>query len=132
MEEKENTIDTQTEIIDDEEMDAYLDKVLEMDAKAQDYEVYPMVALRGRVIFPSTFINFDVGREKSIKAVEETKDSGGMLFIATQKRISDDKPKKEDIYSVGVVVKVRQIIKTTGGHSLKVSVEAVKRAEIVS
>ncbi len=132
MEEKENTIDTQTEIIDDEEMDAYLDKVLEMDAKAQNCEVYPMVALRGRVIFPSTYINFDVGREKSIKAIEETKNSGGMLFIATQKKLALDKPLRDDIYTVGVVVKVRQIIKTAGGHSLKVSVEAIKRAKIVS
>ena len=94
--------------------------------------ILPMVAIRGRVIFPSTFINFDVGRERSIKAVEDTKNFGGLLFVSAQKKASLEKPTPQDIAGTGVVVKIRQIIKSNNTSSLKLSVEAVYRAKIVN
>ena len=94
--------------------------------------ILPMVAIRGRVIFPSTFINFDVGRERSIKAVEDTKNFGGLLFVSAQKKASVEKPTPQDIAGTGVVVKIRQIIKSNNTSSLKLSVEAVYRAKIVN
>ena len=80
--------------------------------KEEPVVVLPMVAIRGRVVFPSTFINFDVGRERSIKAVEDTKNFGGLLFVSAQKKASVEKPTPQDIASTGVVVKIRQIIKS--------------------
>ena len=100
--------------------------------KEEPLVVLPMVAIRGRVIFPSTFINFDVGRERSIKAVEDTKNFGGLLFVSAQKKASVEKPTPQDIASTGVVVKIRQIIKSNNTSSLKLSVEAVYRAKIVN
>lgn len=100
--------------------------------KEEPTVILPMVAIRGRVVFPSTFINFDVGRERSIKAVEDTKNFGGLLFVSAQKKASLEKPTPQDIAGTGVVVKIRQIIKSNNTSSLKLSVEAIYRAKIIN
>lgn len=90
----------------------------------------PMVALRGKVIFPKTFVSFDVGRAMSAAAVNNASESGNEIFIAAQKNALIDTPKKSDINKIGVVAKIRQIIKMPNG-AMKVSIEAAYRAEIV-
>ena len=87
----------------------------------------PMIALRGKVIFPKTFINFDVGRQISLAAVNAAAENGTELFIAAQKNALVDTPSKADLNRYGVVARVTQIIKLPGG-SVKVSVEALYRA----
>ena len=92
----------------------------------------PMIAIRGRVVFPSTFINFDVGRKMSVSAVENSKNYGGRVFISSQKDPDDNDPKKAEVYTTGVVCKIRQVVKSNTSDTLKLSVEALYRAKIVS
>ncbi len=93
-------------------------------------KVIPMVALRGKVLFPKTFLNFDVGRTMSIEAVNKAVKDGTEIFIATQKNFSVEVPKPEDVYNVGVVARIKQVIKIQTTGNLKVSVEALYRASI--
>ena len=75
------------------------------------YQEYPMVALRGLVVFPHMNLNFDVSRNMSVLAVEEAMANGQLLFLAKQKYVSTEEPGFEDIDSVGTLVRIRQISK---------------------
>ena len=89
--------------------------------------ILPVVPLRGKVLFPRTILNFDVGRPMSVNAVDSAQ---GVLFIASQKNAFIDAPRKSDISRIGVIARIKQIIKVQGG-SMKICVEAVTRARIV-
>ena len=90
----------------------------------------PLVALRGKVFFPKTLLNFDVGRSKSIAAVNKAAQSGTDIIIASQKNAFIENPTQNDICSAGVVARIKQIIKLPS-NGMKVSVEALYRAKIV-
>ncbi len=90
----------------------------------------PVIALRGKVFFPSTHLNFEVGRPLSVAAVETAVAMQSEIFIAPQKSVFIDAPRKSDICSVGVVAKIKQIIKPSQ-NVFKVSVEGLYRAKIV-
>ena len=92
----------------------------------------PVVALRGLVVFPEQLLHFDVGREKSIKAVEESAAGGHSIFLVAQKHIATENPKLDDIYRYGVIAKVDQIIKIPGknGRLIHISVRGICRARI--
>ncbi len=90
----------------------------------------PLVALRGKVFFPTTHLNFEVGRPISINAVETAVSMGSEIFIAPQKSIFIDNPRKNDIAEVGVVAKIKQIVKPSQ-NLFKVSVEGLYRAKII-
>ncbi len=94
----------------------------------------PVVALRGLVVFPDQLLHFDVGREKSINAVEKAAADGHRVFLVTQKHIATENPKMEDIYKFGVIAKVDQIIKIPGksGKVVHISVRGICRARIHS
>ncbi len=81
-------------------------------------------------MFPKTILNFDAGRPVSVNAIERSADSDNLIFITSQKNAFIDAPKKGDISTVGVIAKIRQIVKIPGG-SLKVNVEAICRGEIL-
>lgn len=89
--------------------------------------ILPVVPLRGKVLFPRTILNFDVGRPMSVNAVDSAQ---GVLFISSQKNAFIDAPRKSDISRIGVIARIKQIIKVQGG-SMKLCVEAVTRARIV-
>ncbi len=91
--------------------------------------VLPMVALRGKVIFPGIITGFDVGRKMSLAAVDTAANSNVDLFVATQKDSSVENPEHSDIYTVGVVCRIRQIVKMPGNNA-RVSVQAIYRARI--
>lgn len=91
----------------------------------------PLVALRGKVLFPKTFLNFDVGRPASISAINKAAELGSTIFIASQKNAFIDVPKATEICSVGVIARIKQIIKVQNSGNLKVSVEALTRAKIL-
>ncbi len=91
--------------------------------------ILPLLPLRGLTILPSMVIHFDVGREKSIKAVEQAMDSEQLIFLATQKNIKIDEPKPEDIYSYGTVSKIKQIMKLQNGN-IRILVEGLARGKI--
>ncbi|MDD2586878.1 MAG: endopeptidase La, partial [Syntrophomonadaceae bacterium] len=88
-----------------------------------------MLPLRGVLVFPYTVIHLDVGRKKSITAIEEAMLESKEIFLATQKEAQTDEPDEEDIYSVGTVAEIRQILKMPGG-TMRVLVEGLYRARI--
>ena len=91
----------------------------------------PTVALRGIVMFPNELLHFDVGREKSINAVKKALDDNEHIFLITQKSISQDEPKIDDLYTVGVLAKVEQILRAPGKTKyIHLSVVGLKRAKL--
>ena len=91
----------------------------------------PLVPLRGRVLFPNTILNFDIGRSVSLKAAEVAPVYGNTLFIASQKNAAIDNPQRNDILSVGVIARINRVVKLPNGN-LKISVEAGQRAKIIN
>ena len=88
------------------------DKELQVDENINDtkQKILPMVALRGKVLFPKTFLNFDVGRPQSISAIEKATELNSEIFIATQKNSFVESPKKTDVFRIGVIARIKQII----------------------
>lgn len=91
----------------------------------------PMLPLRGLVIYPFMILHFDVGREKSIKAVEEAMLKDQRIFLAAQKDPSIENPDFDEIYIVGTIVKVKQLLRLPG-RAIRVLVEGMERAKIVN
>ena len=102
----------------------------EVKAQGKETKVLPVIALRGKVLFPNTFLNFDAGRPISVAAVEAAPTYGNLLFIATQKNAFIDAPTKNDIFTVGVIARIKQVA-SINGSAVKVAVEALSRAKIV-
>ena len=88
-----------------------------------------VLAMRGMVLFPQMVLHFDVGRDKSILALNEAMGEGRLLFLSAQKDIRDEDPTGEQLYKIGVVAEIKQIIKSKG--HLRVLVEGKYRARIV-
>ncbi len=97
----------------------------------KELKVYPLIALRGKVLFPKTLLNFDVGRDVSVAAINRAVDDNSEIFIAPQKSAFIENPKKSDILPVGVIARIKQVVKIQSTGNLKISVEAVCRAKIV-
>ena len=89
----------------------------------------PLLAMRGMVLFPQMVLHFDVGREKSILALNEAMNHDRMLFLSAQTDIRDEDPTGEQIYRVGVVAEIKQIIKSQ--DHLRVLVAGGYRARLV-
>jgi len=92
-------------------------------------QILPLLPLRGLTVFPYMILHFDVGREKSIKALEEAMLNDQLIFLVAQKEAKNDSPTKEDIYNVGTISKVKQLLKLPG-DTIRVLVEGLSRAEI--
>lgn len=89
----------------------------------------PLMAMRGIVVFPYMITHFDVGRVKSIKALEAAMAGEQTIFLTAQKDIEVDLPKESDLYRVGTVAKIKQIVKLPG-DSVRVLVEGMYRAKL--
>ncbi len=89
----------------------------------------PLLPLRGLIIFPSMVLHLDVGREKSIKALEKAMVDDNLILLATQEEMQIDEPVPQDIYRIGTITKVRQMLKLPNG-TIRVLVEGIKRAKI--
>ena len=117
----------------DEVIDELLDefKEDENDKKpAKDGDiVLPVIPLRGLSMLPNMVLHFDVGREKSIKALDEAMINDQRIFLTAQKNESLEEPSLEDYYGVGVVAKIKQMLKLQG-NTVRVLAEGVERAEI--
>jgi ATP-dependent Lon protease len=96
-----------------------------------DTKRLPMMPIRDVVIFPYMMTPFVVGRESSVRALEEAMTGGKQIFLATQHDASIDEPNPNEIYSVGTVVNIVQSLKLPDGN-IKVLVEGVERAKVVS
>jgi len=93
--------------------------------------VLPLLPLRGLTVFPYMTLPFDVGRKKSIKALEEAMVKNQLILLVTQKDAKIDEPGTEDIYSVGTISKVKQLLKLPG-DTIRVLVEGISRAKVSS
>lgn len=91
----------------------------------------PCLALRGLTIFPNMLLHFDVGRAASIKALDESMSTGQPIFLVAQRDISVEDPKVQDLYEIGTVSNVRQILRLPGDN-VRVMVEGVVRARLHS
>lgn len=89
----------------------------------------PVIALRGMVMFPNMVLNFDVGRKHSVLALENSLKGDQNIFVVCQKNIKTDEPKLNDIYNVGIIAKVKQIVRQSGGV-IRALVEGGQRGKI--
>ena len=89
----------------------------------------PVLALRGLAVFPDQTVHFDIGRPKSIKALQTAMEADQTLFLVPQKDIVQDDPSLKGLYSIGTVVKVKQVLKTQN-ENLRVLVTGICRARI--
>lgn len=89
----------------------------------------PAVALRGMVILPGMIAHFDVSREKSVKAVEACMMEEQKIFLVTQRDVEQEEPALEDLYKIGIIAEVKQVIKLQN-HIVRILVEGKERAEI--
>lgn len=91
----------------------------------------PAVALRGVVILPGIIAHFDVSRDKSIKAIENCMMHDQRIFLVTQKNLDQEEPTAEDLYRIGVIAEVKQVIKLQN-NIVRILVEGLERAELTS
>lgn len=91
----------------------------------------PAVALRGMVILPGMIAHFDVSREKSIKAVENCMMETQRIFLVAQRDVEQDEPSVGDLYKIGVIAEVKQVIKLQN-NIVRILVEGLERAELYS
>lgn len=89
----------------------------------------PILALRGMVVFPGQTTHFDVGRSKSVKALETAMEGDQTLFLVPQKNLIHDDPSLDQLYSIGTVVKVKQVLRQQGDN-IRVLVTGQYRAAI--
>jgi ATP-dependent Lon protease len=93
--------------------------------------IVPLLPLRGLLVYPTMVLHLDVGREKSVQALEKAMVDDSLIFLTTQKEVSIDEPLEDDLYKMGTLTKVKQMLKLPNG-TIRVLVEGLKRAEIVS
>lgn len=91
----------------------------------------PMVALRGLVIFPEMTLHFDVGRQKSVRAVKTAMERKTNIFLTAQIDMECDDPRADDLYRAGVVCEIKQVMKLPGTDTLRVVVYGLYRAELL-
>lgn len=89
----------------------------------------PALALRGLTVFPGMLIHFDVGRDPSMRALEHCMESGKPVFLVTQRDLTVEEPGFDDLYHVGTIATVRQILRLPGDN-VRVMVEGVSRGRM--
>ena len=92
----------------------------------------PMVALRGMVMFPDMNLHFDVGRTKSIRAVKTALENKSNIFLCAQTSLECEDPHIQDLYNMGVVCEIKQVIKSPNSDALRVIVGGLYRAKLLS
>ena len=98
--------------------------------KVERHELHlPAIALRGLVVFPNNLVHFEVGREKSVAAVEWAMANNSNVFLVTQKEMDTDTPQQEDLYAYGVVAEIKQVLRVSD-ELVKVLVEGKYRAKL--
>lgn len=91
--------------------------------------ILPMIPIRGLVIFPLMSIHFDIGRDKSVKALNGAVEKDSLVFLVAQKNSQVSEPSKSQIYRIGTVAKITQVLKLPG-ENVRVLVKGLYRAEI--
>lgn len=91
--------------------------------------LFPTIPMRGTVAFPHMVMHFDVARDMSIRAVEAAQQSERQLFLVAQKDVMTEEPAQNDLYQIGVVAEIRQVLKTPEGI-VRILVEGLYRAKV--
>ena len=105
-------------------------KNINISVKQKITDTMPCVALRDLVVYPKMVMHFDVARPRSLNALRRALDGDRYVFLTAQKNVFIPEPKQEDLYKIGTVAEIKQIIKTPDGLS-RVLVEGVYRAKLV-
>lgn len=92
----------------------------------------PIVALRGLTVFPGMNLHFDVGRKKSIAALKNAMNNDQRIFLVAQKDAGVNEPELDDLYEVGVVCEIKQMIKIPNSPNLRVAVEGLCRGDLIT
>lgn len=93
--------------------------------------IMPMIPTRDLVVFPGMTVHFDVGRETSIRSMLNARDGDGLVFLCAQQDINVEKPEKKDLYKIGTVASIRQVVKTPSGI-YRCLVQGVRKAKLVN
>ena len=96
---------------------------------SNELKTIPLLPLRGLLVFPSMVLHIDVGRERSIKALEHAMLDDSKIFLVTQKDLRVETPTEKDLYTVGTIAKVKQMLKLPNG-TLRILVEGLERAKM--
>ena len=107
-----------------------MEQIIKSDKNSENPNILYTVAMRGLVAFPKMVMHFDVAREKSVNAIEKALKNDGKLFLIAQHEAYVDDPKASDLYKVGVVVEIKQVLKLPD-NIMKVLVEGVYKANLV-
>ena len=94
------------------------------------YKSLPTVALRGMVVFPGMRLHFEVGREKSIRAIQTAVRETQKVFLVTQRSVAVEDPDRADLYEMGVIATVKQLVQSPDSQNVRVIVEGLSRAVI--
>lgn len=95
------------------------------------YKTVPAIPLRGLVVYPGMTLHFDVGRKKSIKALNTAMENDQLIFLVAQTDPSIDDPTGDDVFGVGVVCEVRQMMKIPNSTNYRVIVRGIQRATLI-
>lgn len=90
----------------------------------------PLLPLRGLIVFPNALVHLDVGREQSMAAIEEAMTKDRMIMLSAQKDAAVENPKQEDVFEIGTIAEVKQLLKLPGG-TMRILVEGANRARIL-
>ena len=93
-------------------------------------EIMPVVALRGLVVFPNDTLHFEVGRKKSVLALERAMKEKRLIFLVAQKEVGIEEPSLGDLYKIGVVAIIKQTVKMPNSENVRITVEGLYRGEI--
>jgi len=91
---------------------------------------YPLLPMRGLSVFPGMLINFDVIRPKSVAALNSALEANRMIFIVAQRDITKEVPAESDLYTIGTICRVKQLLRIPGTEGVRVLVEGFKRAKM--
>lgn len=92
----------------------------------------PVIPLRGLVVFPEMMLHFDVGRKKSISALKHAMNSNQKVFLVAQRDAAIDEPNIDDLYSVGVICTIKQLVKIPNSDNVRVVVEGNERGALIA
>lgn len=99
-------------------------------AKKRGYERLPVLPLRGLMVFPHMVLHFDVGRKRSLAALEYALVEDQRIFLVAQHDAGEDEPEQEDMFRVGTISRVKQVLKLPGDN-IRVLVEGLRRGRLV-
>ncbi|MFT3952237.1 MAG: endopeptidase La [Oscillospiraceae bacterium] len=98
--------------------------------EGRNNELLPCVAMRDLIVFPGMVMHFDVARTRSIKSLKNAAEGGHKIFLTAQKEITVDEPELQDLYRIGVIAEIKQIVRTQDGIS-RVLVEGLHKAKLL-